>query len=333
MNNKMIMTTGNVVVDFIGKLNFTGNIIPEAWYRTVVNEKGKTNNLALMILSDIVYWYRPTEQRDERTNRVVYKKKFRADILQRSYVQICDKFNCSQRQARDAIIFLEKTGVIKREFRTIDVLEGRLSNVMFIALDPEVLYKLTFPAAYDNDHEAGDPINRTDEQGASLATEIELNEEDSTLLTNLQIPPSDNDTLLTNLQRGVDKNVNTYTKNTTKNTKDILTTTSILKSSGNNLGDSVVEQAQKIFSGINITFENLHAIVKASNYNLEKCEKAVRVYQKQTKTIHNIVGWFIEAVKKNYELVESEPSKINRHMNFNQRDYDWDKLESVLVGV
>ena len=56
----IIVKTGNPIVDEIATLNLSGNIIPESWYHTIVNDKGKVNCLAIHILADIVYWYRPT---------------------------------------------------------------------------------------------------------------------------------------------------------------------------------------------------------------------------------------------------------------------------------
>ena len=85
MENTFKNSTNNPIVDAVGQMNITGNIIPEAWYKTIVNEKGKVNLLAVHILSDIVYWYRPTEVRDENTLSVTYEKKFKDnDFLQRS---------------------------------------------------------------------------------------------------------------------------------------------------------------------------------------------------------------------------------------------------------
>ena len=55
----VITKTGNHIVDEIGQLNITGNVIPEAWYSTIVNNQGKVNCIAIFILSGITYWYRP----------------------------------------------------------------------------------------------------------------------------------------------------------------------------------------------------------------------------------------------------------------------------------
>ena len=57
------LTSGNVIVDAMGSINISGNIIPSVWYRTITKENGKPYLLAIVILADIVYWYRPSEVR------------------------------------------------------------------------------------------------------------------------------------------------------------------------------------------------------------------------------------------------------------------------------
>ena len=80
MNVQINTKTGNKIVDEIGQMNFQGNVIPETWYSTVVNSKGNVNCLAIIILADIVYWYRPSEIRSESGLLVNYKKKFNDDF-------------------------------------------------------------------------------------------------------------------------------------------------------------------------------------------------------------------------------------------------------------
>lgn len=70
-------TTNNPIVDAISKINFTGNIIPEAWHQTIVDENGKSQPNQVLILADIVYWYTATITRDEVTQDVTYSKKFK----------------------------------------------------------------------------------------------------------------------------------------------------------------------------------------------------------------------------------------------------------------
>ena len=82
--NGGIYSTGNEIVDENAKLNISGNIIPQVWYRTIIRESGKPNLTAIIILADIVYWYKPTEIRDEGTGQVIgVRKKFKSDLLQR----------------------------------------------------------------------------------------------------------------------------------------------------------------------------------------------------------------------------------------------------------
>ena len=49
-----IYQTGNKIVDEMGKLQMTGNIIPSAWYRTIRRETGKPYLTAIVILYENV---------------------------------------------------------------------------------------------------------------------------------------------------------------------------------------------------------------------------------------------------------------------------------------
>lgn len=143
MNN--IYGSGNEVVDQVGQMHFSGNIIPTTWYKTIVRDNQKPYLNAIIILSDVVYWYRPTEVRDEQSGQLKgFKKKFRDDLLQRSYQQIADQFGMSKREATNAVVFLEKLGVIEREFRTIKLGSTILNNVLYLKLNTEVLSTITF---------------------------------------------------------------------------------------------------------------------------------------------------------------------------------------------
>ena len=97
--------TGSPTVDRMCRLQFTGNVIPSSWYHTIKKETGKPNLNAIIILADIVYWYRPVEIRDEATGQLCgFKKKFQADILTRlelpGDLQNCLGFQSVTRQMR-----------------------------------------------------------------------------------------------------------------------------------------------------------------------------------------------------------------------------------------
>lgn len=134
--------TNNPMVNAIGQLNIEGNIIPNAWYKFFTFENGKPDLIAIHILSEIVYWYRPTTKRCEETGEVlgVYKK-FKADLLQRSYESFAEWLGVSKRQVKEAMDRLCEKGVIFREFRSVNTPTTTLYNILFIGIDAEVLAK------------------------------------------------------------------------------------------------------------------------------------------------------------------------------------------------
>lgn len=106
----------------------------------------KPNLNAIIILADIVYWYRAVEIRDEMTGQLIgLRKKFHADLLQRSYQQLADQFGITKRDATNAVVELEKLGVVRRVFRTLEVKGQTVSNVLFLDLNVTVLEHLTYP--------------------------------------------------------------------------------------------------------------------------------------------------------------------------------------------
>ena len=138
--------TGNAAVDAIATMAVTGNVIPATWYKTITTSTGKADLVAINILSDVLYWYRPREVRDEYTGDVIaYQKRFASDYLQRNYEQLSEHFGISKRQAKDAVVRLEELGAVKRIFRNVECGAGMMGNVMFIAIDPKRIAELTYP--------------------------------------------------------------------------------------------------------------------------------------------------------------------------------------------
>ncbi|MCI7790033.1 MAG: hypothetical protein MR531_04520 [Lachnospiraceae bacterium] len=139
-------TTGNEIVDAMASMQITGNVIPQIWYRQIQKDTGKPDLLAIALLADIVYWYRPQEVRDEITGQITgYRKRIAEDLLQRSYDQFAMMFGESKRSVQEAIVRLERIGVIKRVFRTIQFNGSRYNNVLYIELFPKRLFEITYP--------------------------------------------------------------------------------------------------------------------------------------------------------------------------------------------
>lgn len=143
--------TGVEAVDKLYECNISGNLIPPRWYKEIVSNSNRPNLPAIIILSEILYWYRPkVEQGKTNGEDVKLSKKFSADMLQLSYKQIEIKFNLSRDQCRRALEQLEVMGIVKRHFRTIDLGGGcRLNNVMYIELNADRVIEISRDEDYD----------------------------------------------------------------------------------------------------------------------------------------------------------------------------------------
>lgn len=123
------------VVRDTGRLNFTGNITPHHWYNTILLPSGRPDLIAIILLSEIIYWWRPKSNLNQRNGKLEgYEKKFTDDMLQRSAQGFADKFGLTKRQVQDALKRLEESGLIIREYRNIMTRYGQMiTNVLFVA--------------------------------------------------------------------------------------------------------------------------------------------------------------------------------------------------------
>ncbi len=137
--------TGNPTVDRMGCMKLTGYVIPISWYRTIRKPNGRSNLAAVLILADIVYWYRAVEVRDEMVGRFIIREKLQTDILQRSCQELADQFGLTRRGVRNTITELEQMGVIRRISQTQGLDSRASSDVLFLELNMDVLMKLTYP--------------------------------------------------------------------------------------------------------------------------------------------------------------------------------------------
>ena len=298
--------TGNIIVDQVGKIGLSGNIIPDAWYKTIISRNGKVNLLAVNILADVVYWYRPSEIRDEITGNITYKKKFRhKDFLQKSYKDICEKFNCSEKQAREALKDLENLGVVTRHFKTVETEYGFYPNAMFLELIPSGLIALTFPEddKDDNDSEVGNTYCPTGKH------------------------------ILPQKETGISEKVNTYTENNTENTTKI--SSSSKQDGSEEIDGDVIEKSKQIFNELHLPDNDIKAIVKASGNDTAKCERALEALNRQSDVIKNITGWLVRAVKNDFQPVARESTQKNKgsFFKFMQRETEPDYYEDLLKKI
>lgn len=97
----------------IGQINISGNVTPATWWKYIRLPSGRPDATAIALLSEIVYWYRPTEVRDEHTGALLgYRKRFQGDKLQRSYQAFAEQFGfgkgnrrCAEASARCRVYY------------------------------------------------------------------------------------------------------------------------------------------------------------------------------------------------------------------------------------
>ncbi len=139
-----INTTKNPHVNQIGELHLSGNVIPNIWWQRLRLESGAVDFTAVIILAEIVYWYKPTIVRDEYSGAIIeVKQKFRADKLQRSYQSFADQFGLSKKQVREAMQRLVDRELISTEFRIVAANNTVLNNVLFIDVIPQKIKNLS----------------------------------------------------------------------------------------------------------------------------------------------------------------------------------------------
>lgn len=120
------------------------------WSKIIVHDSGKPHWPAIFMFSKILYWYQRTEVFHEETGAFIgYKKKFKADMLQRSYGQFAEEIGCSPSEAHSGLKAIVKAGLIKIELRDLPNL--KLNNVMFVEPIPEKILCIINPQGVHKD--------------------------------------------------------------------------------------------------------------------------------------------------------------------------------------
>ena len=131
-------------VKAIGRLGISGNVTHKIWYSRI-QKSNKPDYKAIILLSEIIYWYRPTEVRDETTGELRgYRKKFNEDMLRRSYQAFADEFGMSKREAQDALKRLRDAGLLRLELRNSSYNGVPQSNVLYVEPIASKIDEITF---------------------------------------------------------------------------------------------------------------------------------------------------------------------------------------------
>ena len=131
------------VVAAMGRIDFTGNTIPLAWLQCDKLRNGKLANLtAILVLSDIIYRYRPITTTDERSqDKTITHWQFAGDKAYFEYDRWIVRLGITKRQLQDAIAFLVKQGLITHEFHPVyrEADGSRVFNRVFVEPVPAAI--------------------------------------------------------------------------------------------------------------------------------------------------------------------------------------------------
>ena len=286
-----MITSANKTVDQMAQINFQGDIIPPIWFQRIKKAEGKADFLAINILANICYWYRPVIVRDEQTDVISeVKKRFKGDMLQKQYQDFADHFGCPKTSVKSSMDTLEELGLIKRHFQEISLENGtKLNNRMFIEIFPEIIRDITFNETLPQKSDTLPQKN----MGGSPKKVIEA-------------PPKKSE----------------YTYNTTEITTEITTTTS---------EQVVDERTREIFSGVNTKLDDtqIKKIVKEANGNLTLCKSAVNFIKNYSGAIHNLPGLIISYIHEGGYITVPGGERPNYNSSENCKDsyYNYEYLD------
>lgn len=247
-------------VDQMEQVSIKGNVIPKIWYQRLKykNKRGSYPHLlAINILSELVYWYKPTLVVSEETGKIISKQnKFKADKLQKNYKQLSELFGVSYKLAREAVIYLCERHMIKTELRNINIAGTTLQNVMFIEVIPANVNILSNSADY--------PI------GIKPITQLDKDQSPNSIITDYPIG-----------QKPITQLGSTYTESTTDSTTKKTTylnchvVTSILEKFNELAGKKVYVTGQRSSKNRKDVWNTLHR--KGKNYSKEEIISVIQL--------------------------------------------------------
>ena len=101
------------IVQSLGSIYLSGDIVPPEFFNAIRFESGKPDLLSVLILADLLYWFRPIRPRSEDTGQALaWRQKFKGESLNREYGYFENKFGATNRQCRDSVARLKNLGLI-----------------------------------------------------------------------------------------------------------------------------------------------------------------------------------------------------------------------------
>ena len=128
---------------FLSEVNTTYfqpcNILPHFWFYKIVDKEGRPDLPAILILSEILGWFRSLANSDSNTYYSTGKSlpEIVDGKLAVSYDFLSDKLNFLKERIRKNLIRLEKLDILYREVKNIALEDGRHINQLYISINPE----------------------------------------------------------------------------------------------------------------------------------------------------------------------------------------------------
>lgn len=108
--------TRSILASVLAHVNVAGNFVPESWYSYLREDMArgpKVDLVAITLLSEVFWHYRPIEVRNDK-GRTSHVLKFSGPCPSFSYTAFENKFGITRNQARDALRRLESRHLIHR---------------------------------------------------------------------------------------------------------------------------------------------------------------------------------------------------------------------------
>lgn len=319
------ISSGNTIVDKLGQMDFTGNIVNPNWNYHVTNENNKPNYLAVQILAEIVYWTRPSVDVDNKTGIAEFKKKFsHGDYYQVCYSQLEEKFNCTLKQAQSAMKLLFETGVIIQHL----INDEHGTNQMYLEVVPEILHRF-------NTEEKDKRNHRKDNNKIEVTTKTDIpspQKEDEVYTK--KSPPNDKNVMTyTDIIIENKEENNTETTTITGSTPDRIAPTPVSNSCILECGsDKLFNLTKELFAKYNLSDKDISEIISIAQSDFNRITKAHKVIVNYKKPISSIMGFLRNAILNNWESdVKSTVSNSNDY--YLRYGYSsWEELEAAWIN-
>lgn len=132
------------IVRQISKLNISGNIMPLQWCRSIRRESGSVHLAAVVILTEVVFWYRWRVKRSSTTGAVTgVQVRFAGKAFRRSLTAWQELFGLSRKEVRNALATLKRLGLV--EVRVSRATGSGRRGESAIVPNPEAIWALTDP--------------------------------------------------------------------------------------------------------------------------------------------------------------------------------------------